>query len=166
MRKYYIAGAAAAAAIVLVVLGIVFRHEILAPLGSSASRDTGASTEISGDEDIGENFAFRRLEIDTSKPQAEACLVFTRTLDASGKTHYQDYLSFDPETRVSVRAAGYRVCIAGLAFNQTYNVTLKTGLPSAKGEKLIQDETVRRLSGSMAASSCPAKTPKAFPSPP
>src|SRR4051812_9051086 len=36
-------------------------------------------------------FAFRRLEIDTTKPQAEACLVFTRNLDASGRTHYEDY---------------------------------------------------------------------------
>src|SRR5258705_13205697 len=35
-------------------------------------------------------FAFRRLEIDVSKPQAEACLVFTRTLDAGGRTHYED----------------------------------------------------------------------------
>jgi hypothetical protein len=35
-------------------------------------------------------FAFRRVEIDTSKPRAEACLVFTRKLDASGKTLYED----------------------------------------------------------------------------
>src|ERR1700733_9827456 len=47
----------------------------------------------------GEDFAFRRLEVDTTKPQAEACFVFTRDLDASGKTHYEDYFSIDPETR-------------------------------------------------------------------
>src|SRR5690242_10555782 len=39
------------------------------------------------------DFAFRRLEIDTSRPQAEACLVFTRRLDGSGRTHYEDYLA-------------------------------------------------------------------------
>src|SRR5690606_30054617 len=33
-------------------------------------------------------FAFRRLEIDTARTQAEACLVFTRRLDGSGKTDY------------------------------------------------------------------------------
>src|SRR5262245_50955301 len=38
-----------------------------------------------------QEFAFRRLDIDTTKPQAEACLVFTRDLDASGRTHYEDY---------------------------------------------------------------------------
>src|SRR5262245_59095992 len=48
----------------------------------------------------GGDFAFRRLEIDTSKAQAEACLVFTRRLDNSGKTQYQDYLALDPAIKV------------------------------------------------------------------
>src|SRR5271154_6387410 len=43
-------------------------------------------------------FAFHRLEVDTSKSQPEACLVFTRDLDISGHTHYEDYLSVDPAT--------------------------------------------------------------------
>ena len=87
-------------------------------------------------------FAFRRLEIDTTKPQAEACMVFTRDLDASGKTRYEDYFSIDPETRVAAHVVGQRLCISGLAFNATYNVTLKTGLPDAAGDKLIEAETV------------------------
>ncbi len=37
---------------------------------------------------------------------------------------------------------GTRLCLSGLAFDKTYNVTLKTGLPSARGEKLTQEETV------------------------
>ncbi len=88
------------------------------------------------------DFAFRRLEIDTTKPQAEACLVFTRSLDASGKTHYEDYFSIDPETRVASHVVDDRLCLSGLSFNTTYNVTLKSGLPAATGEKLIADETV------------------------
>ena len=87
-------------------------------------------------------FAFHRLEIDTSKPQAEACLVFTRKLDVSGKTHYEDYLTLDPDTRIATRAFDNRLCIAGLDFNQTYNVTLKKGLPAATDEKLAEAETV------------------------
>lgn len=87
-------------------------------------------------------FAFRRLEIDTSKPEAEACLVFTRKLDASGRTRYEDYLSFRPETRVAVRAADERLCIGGLAFNETYSITLKAGLPAASGETAAEAETV------------------------
>ncbi|HEY5348028.1 MAG TPA: hypothetical protein VIJ72_07540, partial [Rhizomicrobium sp.] len=90
----------------------------------------------------GPEFAFRRLEIDTSKPQAEACLVFTRTLDASGRTHYEDYFSIDPATRVASRVVDSSLCLSGLSFDKTYSVTLKTGLPDAAGEKLTQDETV------------------------
>ncbi|MEJ1969384.1 MAG: alpha-2-macroglobulin [Rhizomicrobium sp.] len=88
------------------------------------------------------DFAFRRLEVDTSKAQAEACLVFTRSLDASGKTHYEDYFSIDPATRVAAHVVDDRLCLAGLNFNSTYSVTLKSGLPAATGEKLASDETV------------------------
>ncbi len=88
------------------------------------------------------DFAFRRLEIDTTKAQAEACLVFTRSLDGSGKTHYEDYFSIDPQVRVAAHVVDDRLCLAGLDFNTTYNVKLKTGLPAATGEKLTEDETV------------------------
>ncbi|HTO40388.1 MAG TPA: alpha-2-macroglobulin, partial [Rhizomicrobium sp.] len=87
-------------------------------------------------------FAFRRLEIDTSKPRAEACLVFTRKLDASGRTHYEDYFTVDPKTATAARIADDRLCLAGFDFNKTYALTLKTGLPAANGEKLNSAETI------------------------
>ncbi|HEY2446592.1 MAG TPA: alpha-2-macroglobulin, partial [Rhizomicrobium sp.] len=87
-------------------------------------------------------FAFHRLEIDTSQREAQACLVFTRSLDASGRTHYEDYLAIEPKTRIVARALDERLCIGGFSFNETYNVTLKRGLPAASGEKLAQAETV------------------------
>jgi uncharacterized protein YfaS (alpha-2-macroglobulin family) len=87
-------------------------------------------------------FAFRRLDIDTTGRDALACLVFTRTLDVSGRTHYEDYLAVDPKTRIVVRPIDQRLCIGGLAFNQTYNVTLKKALPDADGARLAEPETV------------------------
>lgn len=87
-------------------------------------------------------FAFHRLEIDTTGRQAQACLVFTRNVDTSGHTHYEDYLVIDPQTRIVVRPLDQRLCIGGLAFNQTYNVTLKKGLPDASGTRLVEAETV------------------------
>src|ERR1700675_4029161 len=62
-------------------------------------------------------FAFHRLEIDTSQRDAQACLVFTRNLDASGRTHYEDYLAVEPKTRIVARALDQRLCIGGLAFH-------------------------------------------------
>src|SRR5215467_9675197 len=87
-------------------------------------------------------FVFRRVEIDTTKPQAEACLVFTGDLDASGRTRYEDYIAIDPKIRVATHVVDSRLCLSGLDFNTTYNVTLKQGLPSASGDKLVEDETV------------------------
>lgn len=106
--------------------------------GFSAITHVATPQEMAG----APEFAFRHLEIDTTGREAEACLGFTRDLDVSGKTHYEDYLAIDPQVRMVVRPLDQRICIAGLAFNQTYTVTLKTGLPAATGEKLTQAETV------------------------
>jgi uncharacterized protein YfaS (alpha-2-macroglobulin family) len=88
-------------------------------------------------------FAFRRLEIDTSKDQPEACLVFTREMKTDGSVRYEDYLAFDPVAQIAVRATADRLCVAGLSYAETYTVTLRAGLPSAKDEKLAQDEQIR-----------------------
>ncbi len=100
------------------------------------------TTQTPGEMAESPDFAFRRLEVDTTKPQTEACLVFTRSLDGSGKTHYEDYYSVDPTTRVASHVVDNRLCLSGLDFNATYQVTLKSGLPAATGEKLAADETV------------------------
>jgi uncharacterized protein YfaS (alpha-2-macroglobulin family) len=109
---------------------------LIARLSEGMQRVTGGAPSATAE------FAFRRLDIDTTKPQAEACLAFTRPLDASGRTHYEDYLAFDPATKVAVRVVDARLCLSGLAFDKTYNVTLKTGLPAADGTKLPNDETL------------------------
>ncbi|MBL9097609.1 MAG: alpha-2-macroglobulin family protein [Alphaproteobacteria bacterium] len=88
-------------------------------------------------------FAFRRLEVQTSGDEPEACLVFTRKLDNTGATKYEDYLKFDPEVRIAIRVSQDRLCIQGLAFAQSYQLELKAGLPAAGGtEKLTKAETL------------------------
>ncbi len=107
---------------------------------AASARVTSGATPPSPEQ--AQDFAFRRLDIDVSKAQAEACLVFTRQLDASGRTHYEDYLTIDPTVRVATRVVDTRLCLSGMAFDKTYNVTLKTGFPAATGEKLAAEETV------------------------
>ena len=114
---------------------------MLARLQNGISAITGGGTSGTPAQPSGP-FDFRRLEVDVTKPQAEACLVFTRTLDASGRTHYQDYLTIDPIVRVVARVVDTRLCLAGMDFGTTYNVTLKAGLPSAGSDKLTEQETV------------------------
>ncbi|MCC6917706.1 MAG: alpha-2-macroglobulin family protein [Alphaproteobacteria bacterium] len=88
------------------------------------------------------DFAFRRLEIETTGDQPEACLVFTRDFVADGSVRYEDYLQFDPGAQIAVRPSKDRLCIAGLQFNQTYALTIRAGLPAASGEKTAEDETI------------------------
>src|SRR6185436_2621590 len=88
-------------------------------------------------------FAFRRLEIETTGSEPEACLIFTRKLDSSGTVKYEDYLKLDPETKIAVRATEQRLCIAGLTFGQDYKLEIKEGLPAAGGtEKIAKSETI------------------------
>lgn len=142
-RKWLIIGGGAAVAVILAVVVTLFA---LGKNGSVIDRiasgfDTVTANVASVAEANGP-FAFHRVDIDTTKPQAEACIVFTRPLDASGRTNYKDYLAIDPDTRVALHVVGERLCLAGLDFAKTYNVTLKSGLPSAAGDKLVEDETI------------------------
>ncbi len=147
-RLLLIVGGALAAVLVMALAGVWLMGgrgkttdtSILARLQSGLSAVTGNLTPAADDQ--AKDFAFRRLEVDVSKPQAEACLVFTRGLDASGKTHYEDYISVDPAVRIAARVVDARLCLSGLSFDKTYNVTLKTGLPAASGEKLVAEEVV------------------------
>ncbi|MEY4964633.1 MAG: hypothetical protein RL274_216 [Pseudomonadota bacterium] len=147
-RLLLIAGGAVAAvlAMVLVAVWLLGGRSGDQNAGMFARLQSGLSAVTSGltppPLEAARDFAFRRLEIDVTKPQAEACLVFTRPLDASGKTRYEDYLTLDPVVRIAARVVDTRLCLSGLSFDKTYNVTLKTGLPAATGEKLAAEETV------------------------
>jgi uncharacterized protein YfaS (alpha-2-macroglobulin family) len=142
-RLFLVIGGAVAFLAVMALVAVFLaggqRGGMLARLQSGLSAVTGSLTPPR--DETPREFAFRRLEVDVSKPQAEACLVFTRALDASGRTHYQDYIAVDPATQVALRVVDARLCLAGLSFDKTYNVSLKDGLPAADGSKL-QAETV------------------------
>ena len=130
-RLFLIVGGGVLAVIAVVVATLYFVGGAGTPLGGGfLARLQNGLTAVTGSMTPAQmaqapDFAFRRLEIDTSKPQAEACLVFTRSLDASGRTHYEDYFSIDPVTRVAAHVVDDRLCLSGLEFNKTYNVTLK-----------------------------------------
>lgn len=88
-------------------------------------------------------FVFRRVIADDRADPPEACLVFSRDLDASGATRYADYLRISGNARTAVRVAGARLCLSGLAFGKTHAVTLKRGLPAADGAALAADAEVQ-----------------------
>lgn len=143
-RKWLAIGGGALVAVVLAV--VITIYALGKSGGSFLDRLSGGLTTVTeavtSTAQASDSFAFRMVDIDTTKPQPEACIVFTRDLDASSRTNYKDYIAIEPDTRVALRVVGTRLCMAGLDFAKTYNVTLKKGLPSVTGDKLLEDETI------------------------
>ena len=115
--------------------------------GTTGNTGTTQGPITATPEELAPYFAFRRLEVQTSGDEPEACLVFTRKLDNTGATKYEDYLKFDPEAKFALRVTEDRLCIQGLAFGQAYQLELKAGLPALlvagkETEKLTKNETL------------------------
>ena len=116
-------------------------------------------------------FAFRRLEIDTSKGNARGLLVFTREFKTDGSVRYGTIWRSVRRSR-SRCATADRLCVAGLAYNADLYADHARGLPG--GERRSWPRT--RRSRSNCATSRPgrlrhrlhpaARAPTAFPSPP
>lgn len=86
--------------------------------------------------EIPSEFSFLRVKLETSEDIPQACIEFSSELDSSGNTNYTDYLRLTPRTTPSTTVIGRSLCIAGLEFNQEYNVHIKKGLPSDTDERL------------------------------
>lgn len=88
-----------------------------------------------------EPFAYRRVGVDSTRTEAEACLAFNKPL-AGGDVKYGDYLRIEPDAKTAVRVVDDRLCIAGLTYGKDYTIKLLAGLPGRDNEKLADDHTV------------------------
>ncbi|MFO1082651.1 MAG: alpha-2-macroglobulin [Reyranellaceae bacterium] len=88
-----------------------------------------------------EPFAYRRFTIDSSRPEAEVCFAFNRSL-TTGDVRFSDYLRITPEVKSAVRAVDDKLCVGGLAYGQDYTVRLLAGLPAGNGATLADEQTV------------------------
>jgi uncharacterized protein YfaS (alpha-2-macroglobulin family) len=79
---------------------------------------------------------YRRLAVEAGGETAEACLVFSAPLDATGAVRYSDYVGLPAGIKAGFRVDGARLCLSGFAFGADYRAELRPGLPGAKGEKL------------------------------
>lgn len=95
-------------------------------------------------------FSYRRVGIDSSRAEAEACLAFNKPL-ATGDVKYGDFIKIEPEAKVALRVADDRLCIAGLAYGQDYKVTLRSGFPGRDGQKLATEQDVAVVLGARPA---------------
>ena len=88
-----------------------------------------------------EPFAYRRLAVDSTRADGEACLAFNKPL-ATGDVKYADYLRIEPEVKSALRVVDDRLCIGGLAYGQDYRVKLLAGFPGRDGAKLDAERIV------------------------
>jgi uncharacterized protein YfaS (alpha-2-macroglobulin family) len=89
-----------------------------------------------------EAFAYRRLGVDSSHPDAEACLYFNKPLATSDSVKLGDYVHIDPDVKSTVRAVDDKLCIGGLGYGQDYAVHLLSGLAAQDGTKLASEQKV------------------------
>jgi uncharacterized protein YfaS (alpha-2-macroglobulin family) len=89
-----------------------------------------------------EALAYRRLSIDSSHPDAEACLFFNKPLETGDGMKAADYVRITPEVKSAVRAVDDKLCIGGLGYGQDYAVRLLPGLAAKDGSKLASEQKV------------------------
>jgi len=89
-----------------------------------------------------EPFAYRRLSIDASKIEGEACLFFNKPLSDGSSVKYEDYVRITPEIKAALHVVDDKLCIGGLGYGQDYAVRLLAGFPSKDGGKLEAEQKV------------------------
>ncbi|NHK27045.1 alpha-2-macroglobulin family protein [Parvularcula flava] len=89
-----------------------------------------------------DGFGFSRLTLDTSGDVPRACFSFTGNLVSSGDVNYADYVRFEPSVQAVTEVTNNTLCVSGVAFDTTYQATLREGLPGADGAALARAEGV------------------------
>ncbi|MEZ5829934.1 MAG: MG2 domain-containing protein [Dongiaceae bacterium] len=78
-------------------------------------------------------FHYETMETSTDGDRPEVCLQFDRRIPGTRQLTYDDYVRVEPETQVAYRATGRKLCLDGLDYGASYQITLKSGLPGEIG---------------------------------
>ena len=98
-----------------------------------------ADAENAGQRDRAEELYGLRVtdsRTESDSPLPRFCAILSRKLDPA--IDYTPYLRL-PEGDLTVEAEDQQICVAGLAHGDSFRVTLRAGLPSADGERLLRD---------------------------
>ncbi|MCB1518532.1 MAG: alpha-2-macroglobulin family protein [Hyphomicrobiaceae bacterium] len=77
-------------------------------------------------------------EVDAEAAQPRICAVFSESLP-SGDTDLSSYVTIAGNSRLAIETEDDQICVEGVSHGERYEITLRTGLPSASGEKLRND---------------------------
>lgn len=100
--------------------------------------DAKMQTALSESQDRN-GFRVSDTAIETEGPQPRFCAVLSDTLSST-----VDYAPFvkAADRKMAVEASGDRLCLTGVGFGQEVRMTLRAGLPSARGDTLAADREV------------------------
>lgn len=87
-------------------------------------------------------FRVKGVEVDSNSASPRICLEFSGKLAKARQIHYDDYLLIEPAVKAVVSAREQKLCIEGVSFGQSYEITVRPGVPSAAGEKTLNAETL------------------------
>ena len=88
-------------------------------------------------------FANTGWKIDDAQATTRACLQFNQPLNRADNLKLADYIRVEPETKISTEVNGQALCLAGLEFSKDYEVTMLSGLTSASGAALKEDQSLQ-----------------------
>jgi len=86
-------------------------------------------------------FRVQGVDVEANSARPKICLRFTDKLSKNRQLHYEDYLVIKPATDIEASAHARKLCLEGVDHGQTYEITVRPGVPSAEGEKTRNAET-------------------------
>jgi uncharacterized protein YfaS (alpha-2-macroglobulin family) len=96
-------------------------------------------------------FHYETMETSTDGDRPQVCLQFDRRIPGARQLAYDEYVRISPETQVAYRAIDRKLCLDGLSYGSSYQVTLKSGLPAEIGT-LAEDQVIDVAIGDRAPS--------------
>lgn len=86
-----------------------------------------------------------KVDVESNTDRPSVCIRFSEPLSTDKNIHYRDYMTLDPSFDVAIDVRNDQLCFQGFKHNTSYKLTLREGLPSAKGRKLYKafDQTIK-----------------------
>jgi uncharacterized protein YfaS (alpha-2-macroglobulin family) len=86
-------------------------------------------------------FQVKGVEVESDSAIPRICLRFSANLQKDRQLHYEDYLVIQPAIQTVVSVQENRLCVTGVSYGQSYEITVRPGIPSASGEKTTASTT-------------------------
>lgn len=84
----------------------------------------------------------RDIAVNVEQARPSACIVFSRKLNRG--QHAEDYVTVTGQPDIDINAKGSQICLNGLDYGKTYEVTIKQGLKGAENT-LLDHDSVRKF---------------------